>query len=260
METMQKVIEVINGNSRISYEDKIRLVDVIHDFHIQFSGVSLETLCKNLKTLMGIETGSKLIYKQAYEYSPADNRIFMNNEKQCNPDVDLRHSLMKEVLKMTTQNGINYGFGGGSLDALNEGFCEILANNIVGNEGISDFEDEQIIVNFIGKSIGFDIIKNAFFENNPELLMKALLTKCGSVEKLNGFLSQTNNNMRTRTSSGKSRLFHLQSQAASMFEVDKDYLLGKGTMEAFSDHKYVDIDELEDLVREQTRVWTRGGK
>ena len=220
----------------------------------------METLCKNLRMLIGIEAGSKLIYTQAYEYSPADNRIFMNNEKQCDPDVDLRHSLMKQVLKMITQKGINYGFGGNDLDALNEGFCEVLANNIVGNEGNSDFEDEQILINFIGKSIGFDIIKTAFFENNPELLMKALLTKCGSVEKLNGFLSQTNNNMRTRTSSGVSRLFHLQSQAMSMFEVDRDYLMTKGTMEAFSDNEYVDVDELEELVREQTREWARGGK
>jgi len=261
METMKKVIEVINGNSKISYEDKIRLVDVIYDFHVRFSSISLENLCKNLRALKGIETGSKLLYKQAYEYSPFDNRIFMNNEKQYDPDVDLRHSLMKEVLKMITQTGISYGFGGGSLDALNVGFLEILAANIVGNETKnSDFEDEQIIVNFIGKSIGFDVFKNAFFQNNPELLMKELLVKCGSLEKLNGFLEMANNNMRTRTSSGVSRLYHLQVHAASMFDVDKDYIMKKGTMEAFSDYKYVDIEELDNLVIEQTRTWRKGGK
>lgn len=263
METMQRVIEVVNENSRISYEDKIRLVDIISDFHIRFTSVSLKNLCKNLRMLQGVEFGSKLIYTQAYEYSPADNRIYMNKEKQFDPDVDLRHSMMKAVLKMITQNSIYYGFNNGNnnLEALNEGFCEILANNLVGNEtGQSDFEDEQILVNFIGKSIGYDVFKNAFFGNNPDLLMKELLAKCGSVEKLNAFLSQVNNNMHTRKASGKSKLFHLQAQAMSMFEIDKDYLLKRGTMEAFSDHKYVDVDELDDLVRQQTMVWTRGGK
>ena len=261
MEAMQKVIDAINGNGRISYEDKIRLVDVISEFYKRFPSVSLDNLCKNLRSLMGVEVGSKLVYKQAYEYSAAHNRIFMNREQQNNPDVDLRHSLMKAVLAMITQNSIYYGFNSDSrLEALNEGFSEILANNLVGNESRkSQFEDEQILVNFVGKSVGFDKFAQAFFENNPELLMKELLTKCSNLERLNDWLSQANHNLHTRNASGKSRLFNIQAQAMKMFDFDKEYLMSQRTMEAFSDHKYIDIDELEDLVKEQTHKWTRGG-
>ena len=166
--------------------------------------------------------------------------------------------MMRSVLAMITSNTIYYGFNNNpSLEALNEGFCDIMANNLVGNNGLSDYEDEQILVNFIGKAVGIETFQKAFFENNSEALMRELLSKCSSSEKLEGLLSQANNNMKTRMNSGQSRLFHIQAQAMQMFEYDKDYIMSSQSMQS-SGVKYLDVEEIDNLVKTQAREWARG--
>ena len=260
METMQKVIDTLENNKTLSNEVKKDILYLVGAFYQRFPSVPLEQLCKNLRHL-SIEKGSKFVYTSAINYLPADNKIFINEQMLTQDDVDPEHSMMKAVLAMITQNSIYYGFNNSSnnLEALNVGFCEILANNLVGNEGESQFLDEQILVNYIGSSIGLDVFQKAFFENNPELLMKELLTKCSSPEKLNDLLSQANNNMHTRSKSGESRLYHIQAQALSIFEVDKSFHFQRATLQDAST-KYVDYEELDALVKEQMREWTLRGK
>lgn len=257
MEAMQRVIETLDGNKKISVEVKKEMLSLISEFHSRFPSVSLDTLCRNLRHL-SIEKGSKFVYASAINYSPLDNKIFINEEMLNSEKIDASHSMMKAIIGMTTQKDIHYGFNNNSsLEALNVGFCEILANNLAGNEGESQFVDEQVLVNYIGSSIGFDIFQKAFFENNPELLMKELLTKCSSPEKLNDLLSQANNNMHTRRKSGESRLYHIQAQALSMFEVDKSFHFQRAALQDLST-KYIDYEEIDELVNEQLREWTRG--
>jgi len=317
MEAIQKVIETLDGNQKISVEVKKEMLSLISEFHSRFPGISLETLCNNLRRL-SIEKGSKFAYTSAINYSPIDSKIFINEEMLNREEVDVYHSMMKAIIEMVASKRVTVskeqtveatpeeeemflmsvmprlkagesasdiqkeadtileptkkveneecfccGFHRYSrlhpypLEALNAGFCEIIANNLVGNEGESQFLDEQILVNYIGSSIGFDIFQKAFFENNPELLMKELLTKCSNPEKLNNLLRQANNNMHTRRKSGESRLYHIQSQALSMFEVDKNFHFQRAALQDGST-KYIDYEELDELIKEQTIEWTRG--
>ena len=255
METMQKVIETLDANKKISVEVKEEMLSLIGEFYLRFPSVPLETLCDNLRRL-SIEKGSKFVYPSAITYSPVDNKIFINEEMLNKEEIDASHSMMKAIIAMITQKGINYGFHNSDLAALNVGFCEIIANNLVGNEGESQFEDEQVLVNYIGGSIGFPVFLKAFVENNPELLMKELLTKCSKPEDLNSLLSQANNNMYTRRQSGESRLLYIQALASLMFEVDTKYLMA--ALQDVSPTKYVDYEELDELIHSQSMEWTRG--
>lgn len=271
MDAMKKVCETLNNSTRLKYEQKVELLDLIYDFHLRFPSVSLENLCYRLKFLR-IEEGSKLQYPDAIQYAPFENKIVIVRERELRLKNDRRHNMMRAVLALIASNSIYYGFNGNSsLEALNEGYCDVLANNLTGGTRITgdyyeedeellttDYEDEQILVNFIGKSIGLETFEKAFFENDPDLIMKTLLSKCSSPEKLEGFLSQTNNNLKTRRATGVSRLFHIQSQAMKMFEYDKDYIMTKQAMEISSNIKYLDVEELDDLIKEQMRDWARG--
>ena len=62
-----------------------------------------------------------------------------------------------------------------SLYALNIGFTEMLANSIIGNEGLSDFEEEVLVTNLVSKIIGRDIMFDAYFNNDAEIILKKLL-------------------------------------------------------------------------------------
>jgi len=268
MDVMKKVCDTLNANKALSYERKVEILDLVYDFHKEYSTISLDNLCQKLRFLK-VENGSKFCYPDAIQYSPLENKIIINREKEATMQTDRRQTMMKALLAVITSKSINYGFNGNSrLDALNEGFSDILANNLTAENRVqssydgerfrSDYEDEQILVNFIGKAVGFETFKQAFFENKPEILMETLLRKCSSPENLNSWLERTNNNMKTRRNTGESKLFSIQGEAMKMFEYDKSYIMSRELMEAGTPIKYSDYDKIEALLKEQARQWSRG--
>ena len=63
---------------------------------------------------------------------------------------------------------------GDSLLALNVGYTEILTNNLVGDVDNNFFTDEIIMTNLISKVIGADVLYNAYFNNDAQMVLKAM--------------------------------------------------------------------------------------
>ena len=83
---------------------------------------------------------------------------------------------MHALLGVITAKDNYYGFNNedGTLQALNEGYTEILTNYLVGDVEDSFYTDEVIMTNLISKVIGNDVMYKAYFTNDANLLLNAM--------------------------------------------------------------------------------------
>ena len=165
---------ILDGNSYITEEVKNNLLELITIFNENFKDVSLETLKNRLKTLK-IKRESMYLAKLPCEYKPFNNEIIINvgRFEEC----DARHWLMHALLGIITAKDNYYGFNNpeDTLVALNEGYTEILTNNLVGDVENNFFTDEMVITNLISKAIGEDVLYDAYFSNDYEKVLKAMI-------------------------------------------------------------------------------------
>ena len=99
----------------------------------------------------------------------------------------MKHVMMYEVLNVITNNGSMTGFNqNDQFRALNAGFTEILANDLVGNDSdVVNLEPEVISTNMLAMTIGTDNMLNAYFKNDANSLTKTMLEKGINVEEIN---------------------------------------------------------------------------
>ena len=110
--------------------------------------LNLDKLNKKLKTVR-IGRISKFEKKGTYSYDVIKNEILFSSNRLVD-DYDLDHLFMKAILEMTASTDKYTGFKSDEkLRALNEAYTEILANYLIGNEGISDLEEEIVVTNLI---------------------------------------------------------------------------------------------------------------
>ena len=91
----------------------------------------------------------------------------------------MKHVMMHELLNIITNNGEYCGFNkNNKFVALNEGYAEIITNYLVGNESDNEYlKDEIITTNMIALMVGNDVLYDAFFNNNVEILVKNLINE-----------------------------------------------------------------------------------
>ena len=149
-------------------------MELIEIFHEKFPDVDLTNLNERLKTLI-IKRESMFLVKMPCKYVPFSNEILINLGlfNEC----DARHWLMHVLLGIITAKENYYGFNNSndSLLALNEGYTEIITNNLVGDIDNNLFTDEIIMTNLIGKLIGDDKLYTAYFNNDSDMILKAML-------------------------------------------------------------------------------------
>ena len=171
---LEEIKVILDGNQSITDGVKENLLELIMIFNGTFKDVSLETLKDRLKTLK-IKRESMYLAKLPCEYKPFNNEIVINAPRfeEC----DAKHWLMHALLGIITAKDNYYGFNNseGTLVALNEGYTEILTNNLVGDVENNFFTDEMVIVNLISKAIGEDVLYEAYFENDSEKVLKAMI-------------------------------------------------------------------------------------
>ncbi len=171
---LEEIKVILDGNQSITGEVKDNLFELITIFNSSFKDVSLETLKERLKSLK-IKRESMYLAKLPCEYKPFNNEIIINvgRFEEC----DAKHWLMHALLGVITAKDNYYGFNNseGTLVALNEGYTEILTNNLVGDVDNNFFTDEMIIVNLISKAIGEDVLYDAYFGNDSERVLKAMV-------------------------------------------------------------------------------------
>lgn len=175
--TLEDVKLSLDNNQNIDDELKDNIYILTQIFHSKYPEIDLTNLCNNLKTLKIVKS-SKFLNKRVSKYNFMTNTLEFNVEKIAE-GYDMKHMMMFELLNIITNNGKMTGFNlNDKFRALNAGYTEILANNLVGNEGeISNLEPEVISTNMISLVIGDNILFNAYFNNDAESLAKSMLEK-----------------------------------------------------------------------------------
>lgn len=174
MDILDQIKSNLDNNSSLTEEVKDEIFELIILFHQTFPDVSLEILNSRIKD---VKVGKITLYerKGPVVYDVINNEILFS-KKSLDGEYDARHLMMKGILGMISAKDNFYGFNkNDSLIALNIGFTEMLANTLVGNEGACDFEEEVLVTNLISHIIGRDIMFDAYFSNDAEIIFKKLL-------------------------------------------------------------------------------------
>ena len=170
---LNEIKNSLNSNPNLTDDIKDCLMELISLFNSKFPDVNLANLNERLKTLKIIK-GSRFLIKNSSCYGPIDNEILINLVK-IDDSIDCKHVLMRELLNMITAKDNFTGFNkDNAYEALNIGYTEILANYLVGNEEISEYEDEIVATNMIAEVIGNDTLFNAYFNNDETLIMNSV--------------------------------------------------------------------------------------
>lgn len=171
---VEEIKVILDGNQNITSEVKENLLELITIFNSKFKDINLDTLKDRLKTLK-IKRESMYLAKLPCEYKPFNNEIIINvgRFEEC----DAKHWLMHSLLGLITAKENYYGFNNSdnTLVALNEGYTEIITNNLVGDVENNFFTDEIVITNLVSKAIGEDILYDAYFSNDSEKILRAMI-------------------------------------------------------------------------------------
>ena len=174
MDILEQIKTNLFSNQSLANEVKEQIFKLISLFHQTFPDVNLENLSNRIKD---VKIGKVTIYerKGPVVYDVINNEILLC-KKSLEGDYDADHMMMKSIIAMISACDNYYGFNkNNSLYALTIGFTEMLANTLVGNEGICEFEEELLATNLISKIIGRDIMFDAYFNNDAETIHKKLL-------------------------------------------------------------------------------------
>lgn len=132
MNELNFTYESIDSNEFLSADLKENFKELITVFHQLFSKVDLSNFNERIKRLR-IKKGSKFFLTSDCEYNPRENILYINEDKI--KMVDAKHSLMMSILSIITAKDNFYGFNDtGTLEGLNKGITELIANFLVGNE------------------------------------------------------------------------------------------------------------------------------
>jgi len=174
MDVLDEVRSNLAANENLAGEVKTKMFELIVIFHQQFPDVNLDRLKERIKS---VKLGRIGVFERRgpIVYDAIKNEISFSNRK-LHEEYDANHLMMKGILGMISSAEDYYGFNkNNSLKALNIGFTEMLANFLVGNEGICDYEEELLATNLISHIIGRDTLINAYFNNDAETVYKKLL-------------------------------------------------------------------------------------
>lgn len=173
---LQQIKNSLNQNPNLKEpedfkEDLFRLIQTMCErakiYHINLKRSGL--LVERLKTLT-IEGGSKLVNPAPYCYDVKSNKVVIN------PDQieDVENIFCQTILEMVLVKEPEKGIDEKNNTAIKRGTLEILANNLVGNNGEKQiFEDEQIVVNLMNCITKGQLLDSILTGNN-EMLEKVI--------------------------------------------------------------------------------------
>ena len=174
MEILDEIRSNLAANQNLTDEVKAKMFELCVLFHQKFPDVNLGKLKEKIKD---VKLGKIGVFerKGPVIYDALKNEICFSNKK-LHEEYDANHLMMKGILGMISSNEDYYAFNqNGKLRALNIGYTEMLANFLVGNEGVCDYEEELLATNLISQIIGVDVLFQAYFTNNADLVYKKML-------------------------------------------------------------------------------------
>lgn len=169
---LSKINEALDSNIYLTKDIKENIKELMAIFTSKFPNVDLSNFLEHVKTLK-FEKGSKYLVKNLSEYNPLENKIYFCLSQL--DDSDCKHLLMRELLNVITAKDNYTGFNvNNEYRALNIGYTEILANLLVGNESVYDYEDEMIAADLMVSLIGTENVFNAYFNNDINIILNAV--------------------------------------------------------------------------------------
>lgn len=174
---LSNVKEAMSKNKFLDEPLKDNILELVNIFKSTFPEVDLKYLCQNLRSLK-VEKTNNFINHFPLDYNAKLNKLTINT-KQLEDAEDPKNLFMNIIIRLiVTNNGITGFDTDGSFLALNIGYIAGIANMLVGNEAEYDiYTDEIIASNIFGKVIGDDVLKEAFFTNNPSLIFREMENK-----------------------------------------------------------------------------------
>lgn len=172
MDSLEMIKSSLIQNNNLDGEIKSKLFDLVTILNKKLPDVNLSRLNEKLKSVKIGRIG-KFEKKGTYYYDVFKNEILFSNNLENDYDID--NLLMKGILQMATCTKTFTGFNSDErLRALNLAYTEILATFLVGNEGVSDLDEEMLITNILSHIIGKDTMYNSYFTNDGEPIIKAM--------------------------------------------------------------------------------------
>lgn len=231
-------LDEIKRSIQESCEKLILKIKEIAPFN-EFSPIPEEILKERISNLR-VEKAS--IFDNSvddYKYNGLNNTIIVDKKYLGRPDINLENLYMDMALQVTFYNSELQmsGFGNETLEALNKGFREMLVLNIVGSDrSVEYFEsDEYIYTNLFCQLFDVSTLQEAYFKNNPSLILDLLKGKSleqGVLFKM--FNEEANRNMKIRISKkGKSSLGKVQEGMLNFLIMDEP---DKGLVSRFLDN------------------------
>lgn len=168
---LSNVKEALDKNTVLDQGIKENIMELTNIFCNTFKEADLSKLCQNLKSLK-VEKTSSYINRFPIDYNAKLNKL-MINPKELENVKDPKNLMMNIVIRLiATNNGVTGFDTDGSFLALNIGYIAGMANMLVGNEEEFDLYTDQIIAtNLFGKIVGDDLLAEAFFTNNPSIII-----------------------------------------------------------------------------------------
>ena len=216
---IETIKNTLNENQNITPEVAENLLGIVELFNSKFSDIDLNNLNERLKTLI-IRRESKYLLKLPCQYNPHNNEITINyGEFEKN---DSTHWLTRSLVSMVTADENRFGFDDeqGSLQALNEGYTEMITNYLVGTEEDNFYTAEVIIANLISRAITEDTMYNAYFNNDSKTILDALITASNNIldeEKRETMLADFNNDLTSRSNHLPTNEFEKQGMIIDYF-------------------------------------------
>lgn len=180
MDIIDAIKDSLESNLNLDDSIKTKLFELIIIFHNKLPNINLDRFNQLVKTVKIGRIG-KFETRGTSIYDVKENKILFSPDR-LKIDYDLDNLFMRVILGMITSTGEYTGFNSDyELMSLNKAYEEILATYLIGNEEISDQEEEMVITNLIGNIIGTDTLFNAYFKNDGNSVKRALMAVEGSL-------------------------------------------------------------------------------
>ena len=175
MDILEQIQQNLNANEDFTKDFKYKIFELILLFNKKYPNVSLETLCSRIKTV-SFEKSGIFERRGTFLYDPKSNKVSLDAKRIKESDYDIDNLMMKAIVAMIASKDTYYGFNkDNKLIALNKAVTEMIATSVVGNEGISDYEEEILIANLLSKVLGVDFLIESYFNNDSDAIFRKLV-------------------------------------------------------------------------------------
>lgn len=175
MDILEQIQQNLNANEDFTKDFKYKIFELILLFNKKYPGVSLETLNSKIKTVT-FEKTSAFERRGTFLYDPKKNVVSFDAKRIKDKDYDIDNMMMKSIIAMIASKDDYYGFNkDDKLSALNKAVTEMIATSIIGNEGISDYEEEILIANLLSMVLGVDLLIESYFKNDADAILRKLV-------------------------------------------------------------------------------------